>query len=74
MNLTVINDYTRDSMLRGCDEVIDLINKLFGNQEIAPKKSNRKSDRDLLEELGTLRIEEGASRVAKCELFQETTR
>lgn len=70
MDVTVINDYTRDSMLRGCDEVIDMINKLFGNQEVDKKTFPRKSDSDLLEELGASRIEEGASRVENCELFK----
>lgn len=69
MDITVINDYTRDSMLKGCDEVIDMINKLFGTQEVA-KQSHRKSAEDLIEELGTSRIDEGATRVEKCELFQ----
>ena len=50
MDVTVTNDYTRDSMLRCCDEVIDMINKLFGTQEVA-KPSPRKSASDLLEEL-----------------------
>lgn len=70
MDLTVINDYTRDSMLRGCDEVIDMINKLFCTQEVDKKTFPRKSDSDLLEELGVSRIEEGASRVENCELFK----
>ncbi len=69
MDVTVTNDYTRDSMLRGCDEVIDMINKLFDTQEVA-KPSPRKSASDLLEELGALRIEEGATRVENCELFK----
>ena len=69
MDITVTNDYTRDSMLRCCDEVIDMINKLFGTQEVA-KPSPRKSDSDLLNELGESRIEEGASRVENCELFR----
>lgn len=69
MDVTVTNDYTRDSMLRCCDEVIDMINKLFGTQEVA-KPSPRKSASDLLEELGTSRIEEGATRVENCELFK----
>ena len=69
MDVTVTNDYTRDSMLMGCDEVIDIINKLFGTQEVA-KTSPRKSDSDLLKELGVSRIEEGASRVENCELFK----
>lgn len=69
MDVTVTNDYTRDSMLIGCDEVIDIINKLFGNQEVA-KLSPRKSDSDLLKDLGASRIEEGATRVENCELFK----
>lgn len=69
MDVTVSNDYTRDSMLRCCDEVIDMINKLFGTQEVA-KPSPRKSASDLLEELGASRIEEGATRVENCELFK----
>ena len=69
MDVTVTNDYTRDSMLRCCDEVIDMINKLFGTQEVA-KPSPRKSGSDLLEELGASRIEEGATRVENCELFK----
>ena len=51
MDITVTNDYTRDSMLRGCDEVIDMINKLFGTQEVG-KTLSRKSANDLLSELG----------------------
>lgn len=70
MDLTVINDYTRDSMLKGCDEVINMINKLFGAQEVNKKTFSRKSDNDLLEELGISRIEEGSSRVENCELFK----
>ena len=69
MDITITNDYTRDSMLKGCDEVIDMINKLFGTQEVA-NSSLRKSDRDLLKELGDSRIEEGATRVENCELFK----
>lgn len=69
MDVTVTNDYTRDSMLKGCDEVLETINKLFGTQEVA-KTSPRKSASDLLEELGALRIEEGATRVENCELFK----
>ncbi len=69
MDVTVTNDYTRDSMLRCCYEVIDMINKLFGTQEVA-KPSPRKSASDLLEELGASRIEEGATRVENCELFK----
>lgn len=69
MDVNVTNDYTRDSMLRCCDEVIDMINKLFGTQEVA-KPSPRKSASDLLEELGASRIEEGATRVENCELFK----
>lgn len=69
MDITVINDYTRDSMLKGCDDVIDMINKILGIQEVA-NHSPRKSGSDLLEELGDSRIEEGASRVEKCELFK----
>ena len=71
MDLTVTNDYTGDSMLKGCDEVIDMINKLFGTQEVS--KTSRKSASDLLEELGTSRIEEGATRVENCELFKPQT-
>lgn len=72
MDLTVTNDYTRDSMLKGCDEVIDTMNKLFGTQEVDKKEIeiSRKSDSDLLEELGVSRIEEGSSRVENCELFK----
>ena len=66
-----MNDYTRDSMLKGCDEVIDTINKLFGPQEADKNTVSRKSDSDLLEELGLSRIEEGASRVENCELFKQ---
>ena len=66
MDVTVINDYTRDSMLKGCDDVIDIINKLFGTQEV---DFLRKTDNDLLREFGSSRIEEGACRVANCELF-----
>lgn len=71
MDVTVTNDYTRDSMLRGCDEAIDMINKLFGTQEVS--KTSRKSASDLLEELGTSRIEEGSTRVENCELFKPQT-
>lgn len=67
MDLTVTNDYTSDSMLKGCDKVIDFINKKFGTQEVS--KVSRKSDSDLLEELGELRIEEGSTRVENLELF-----
>ena len=70
MDITVTNDYTRDSMLKGCDEVIDVINKLFGTRVIDKKAFDRKSDRDLFKKLGASRIEEGASRVENCELFQ----
>lgn len=70
MDLTVTNDYTRDSMLKGCDAVIDTMNKLFGIQEVDKKTFSRKSDSDLLEELGVSRIEEGTSRVENCELFK----
>lgn len=70
MDLTVTNDYTKDSMLKGCDEVIDMINKLFGSQEVTKKEFTRKSDSDLLKELGYSRIEEGATRVENCELFK----
>lgn len=70
MDVTVINDYSRDSMLKGCDEVIDIINKLFGTQEVSKEVFDRKSDSDLIEELGASRIEEGASRVEGCELFE----
>ena len=73
MDITVTNDYTRDSMLKCCDEVIDMINKLFKTQEVAKEVSDRKSDNDLLEELGLSRIEEGASRVENCELFKPKT-
>lgn len=69
MDITVTNDYTRDSMLRCCDDVIDMINRLFGTQEVA-KPSPRKSASDLLEKLGASRIEEGATRVENCELFK----
>ncbi len=68
MDVTVTNDYTRDSMLRGCDEVIDMINKLFGSQEVA--NLPRKLASDLLAELGASRIEEGPKRVENCELFK----
>lgn len=70
MDMTITNDYTRDSMLKCCDEVIDMINKLFGTQEVDKKTFIRKSGSDLLEELGVERIEEGASRVENCELFK----
>ena len=70
MDVTVTNDYTRDSMLKCCDEVIDMINKLFGTQEVDKKTFTRKSGSDLLEELGVDRIEVGASRVENCELFK----
>lgn len=70
MDVTITNDYTRDSMLKCCDEVIDMINKIFGTQEVDKKTFTRKSDSDLLEELGVSRIEEGASRVENCELFK----
>ena len=73
MDITVINDYTRDSMLKCCDEVIDMINKLFKTQEVAKEVSDRKSDNDLLEELGLSRIEKGASWVENCELFKPKT-
>lgn len=69
MDVTVTNDYTRDSMLRGCDEVIDMINKLYVTQEVV-KTSPRKSASDLLDELGASRIEEGTTRVENCELFK----
>ena len=69
MDITITNDYTRDSMLKGCDEVIDMINKLFSTQEVA-KTSPRKSASDLLEELGALRIKAGSTRVENCELFK----
>ena len=72
MDVTVTNDYTRDSMLRGCDEVIDMINKLFGTQEVG-KTLSRKSANDLLSELGASRIEEGSDRVKNCELFKQQT-
>ena len=68
MDITVTNDYTRDSMLKACDDLIDMINKMFGTQEVS-KTSHRKSDSDLLQELGVLRIEKGSARVEKCELF-----
>ena len=72
MDLTVTNDYTRDSMLKGCDEVIDTINKLFASLEVDKKEIeiSKKSDSHLLEELGISGIEEGASRVENCELFK----
>lgn len=73
MDITVTNDYTKDSMLKCCDEVIDRINKLLETQEVSKKVSNRKSNIDLLEELGLSRIEEGASRVENCELFKPKT-
>lgn len=69
MDITITNDYTRDSMLKGCDDVIDIINKILGTQEVA-KPSPRKSASDLLEELGASRIEKGATRVENCELFK----
>ena len=69
MNITVTNDYTGDSMLKGCDEVIDMINKLFVIQEVAKKAFIRKTGSDLVEELGLTRIEEGVSRMENCELF-----
>ena len=72
MDVTVTNDYTRDSMLRGCDEVIDEINNLYGTQEVN-KIPPRKSASDLLEELGVSRIEEGSTRVENCELFKPQT-
>ena len=70
MDVTVINDYNTDSMLKGCDEVFNTINKLFGTQEMNRQVLYRKSDNDLIEELGASRIEEGASRVEGCELFK----
>ena len=70
MDVTVNNDYTIDSMLRGCDEVIDTIIKQFGTQEVDKKIFRRKTGSDLVEELGATRIEEGASRVEICELFK----
>lgn len=70
MDMTITNDYTRDSMLKCCDEVIDMINKLFGTQEVDKKTLIRKSGSALLEELGVERIEKGASRVENCELFK----
>ena len=73
MDITVINDYTRDSMLKCCDEVIDMINKIFVIQEVDKKKPKRKAGNDLLEELGLARIEEGASQVGNCELFKSKT-
>ena len=72
MDLTVTNDYTSDSMLKGCDKVIDFINKKFGTQEVS--KTSRKTDSDLLEELGALRIEEGSTRVENFELFKLQTK
>ena len=60
MDITVINDYTSDSMLRGCDEVIDIINKLFGTQEVS--KISRESASDFLGKKGTPRSEEGFDR------------
>ena len=71
MDLTVTNEYTNDSMLEGCDKVIDFINKKFGTQEVS--KTSRKTDSDLLEELGALRIEEGSTRVENFELFKLQT-
>ncbi len=68
MDLTVTNEYTNDSMLKGCDIVIDYIDKQFGTQEVS--KTSRKSASDLLEEWGTLRIEEGSARVEDSELFK----
>ena len=73
MDITVINDYTRDGMLKCCDEVIDMINKIFVIQEVDKKKPKRKSGNDLLEELELARIEEGASQVENCELFKSKT-
>ena len=74
MDITVINDYTRDGMLKCCDEVIDMINNLFLTQEVDEKTSDRrKSSSDLLEKLGLSRIEEGASRVENCEFFKTKT-
>lgn len=70
MDITVTNDYTRDSMLKGCDEVIDMINKLFSSQEAVRDGFTRKSDSDLLRELGASRIEVGAARAENCELFK----
>lgn len=70
MDVIITNDYTRDSMLKCCDEVIDMINKLFGPQEVDKKTFSRKLGSDLLNELGASRIEEGASRVENCELFK----
>ena len=72
MDLTVTNDYTSDSMLKGCDKVIDFINKQFGTQE-AVKTSSRKSANDLSKKLGFSRIEEGATRVEDYELFKQQT-
>ena len=71
MDITVTNDYTKDSMLKGCDEVIDMINKLFGTQEVS--KNFRKSASDLLEELESSRIEKGSTRVEYLELFKSRT-
>ncbi len=68
MDLTVTNDYTSDSLLKGCDKVIDFIKKQFVTQEVS--KASRKSDSDLLEELVELRIEEGSTRVENFELFK----
>ena len=73
MDITITNDYTKDSMLKCCDEVIDMINKLIETQEVAKKVSDRKSNSDLLKELGLPRIEEGAIRVRNCELFKPKT-
>ena len=70
MDITITNDYTRDSMLRGCDEVIEMINKMFGTQEVGKETFIRKTDIDLLEQLGDSRIEEGAKRIEDCELFK----
>lgn len=70
MNITVTNDYTGDSMLKCCDEVIDVINKLFVTQEVDKKTFTRKTSGDLEKKLGLKRIEEGASRMENCELFK----
>lgn len=69
MDLTVINDYTRNGMLKGCDDVFDIINKMFGTQEVVKTENTRKTASDLLNELGASRIQEGANRTNSSELF-----
>lgn len=71
MNLTVINDYTRNGMLKGCDDVINMLNKMFGTQEIIKEENNRKTASDLLEELGIIRISEGANRINGSDLIPQ---